>query len=290
MDIGIVEQLQKRLNEPVINIRQINTGYVNDVFLIQTVQCEYILKCFTFHDKNKIELSIALQKHLSSHGISPRIIDVWGVRSQYCVQEYVQDQQLGKNWFLFGKTLGLIHEYFKDYDDRTIKAFSFSQSYVQSNTVGYSNKVQELLLLKNRIKPLVHVPELENKQLIHGDYTWNNILKKHDSYQVVDFDEAKKYYAIYDVAKVLFNNLLTDENTWKDMHSFISGYQTVCSILPVEKKEFLNIFAYTLMMDSSGLDDKANKDVQYIDKRIAMHKKVLVLFEECDEIRRQLNW
>ena len=51
---GILDQIQVHLNDKVVSIKQINAGYVNDVFLIRALHNTYILKCFRFYDKEKI--------------------------------------------------------------------------------------------------------------------------------------------------------------------------------------------------------------------------------------------
>ena len=71
---GIFNDIQNNLNETIIGTSQINIGYVNDVFFIQTNYDKYILKCFNIIDQPKIDLSIALQKYLSTKNLSPDIV------------------------------------------------------------------------------------------------------------------------------------------------------------------------------------------------------------------------
>lgn len=290
MNNGILEQIQNNINEAIMSIKQINTGYVNDVFLICTKHNKYILKCFNFCDKEKIYLSIELQKYLSTKKLAPEVITEGICGSYYIVQRYVDTEILDKDWFLFGKTLGLIHYNFGLYDSSCVKNFCFKEDPTIYSDKVLSEDFSELILLKNRLAHKVHFPEIEDKQLIHGDYTWNNILKEDFEYRVIDFDEAKKYFTIYDVAKVVFDLIFNNVNAWDDINKFINGYQSVCHIRSYEKKEFLNIYAYTLMKDGSGLECKHNKDALYIKKRIQKHKNVLKCFDEYCEIIRRLEW
>lgn len=284
---GIFNDIQNNLNETIIGTSQINIGYVNDVFFIQTNYDKYILKCFNIIDQPKIDLSIALQKYLSTKNLSPDIVYEGIYGSHYILQRYVDNEIMSNDLFLFGKTLGLIHYNFRTYDDSNIKDFSFSENSLE-NKKSLSKECYELILLKNNIKHMVHCPQLEQKQLIHGDYTWNNILKKKNEYQVIDFDEAKKYYAIYDVSKVVFDLIFTQKNAWEDINKFLYGYQNICHISKQEKKEFLNIYAYTLMNDCSILYDNLNKDNHFVQKRINRHKDIIRCFDEYDEIRRRI--
>ncbi|MCI8472283.1 MAG: phosphotransferase [Clostridiales bacterium] len=287
---GILDQIQVDLNDTVVNIKQINAGYVNDVFLICTLHNKYILKYFRFYDKEKIDLSISLQKYLSTKKLAPEVISEGAYGTYYIVQRYIDTEVLEKDWFLFGKTLGLIHYNFSLCDVSGIKDFSFQDySTIHCDKV-WPKEFDELILLKNRIKNKIHIPEIEHKQLIHGDYTWNNILKEDDKYKVIDFDETKMYFAIYDVAKVVFDLIFSATNTWEDIKNFMNGYQSVCPLRLYEKKEFLNVYAYTLMKDCSGLESKPNKDIHYITKRIEKHKNVLKCFDEYYEITRRLEW
>ncbi len=179
---GILDQIQVDLNDTVVNIKQINAGYVNDVFLICTLHNKYILKYFRFYDKEKIYLSISLQKYLSTKKLAPEVISEGAYGTYYIVQRYIDTEVLEKDWFLFGKTLGLIHYNFSLCDVSGIKDFSFQDySTIHCDKV-WPKEFDELILLKNRIKNKIHIPEIEHKQLIHGDYTWNNILKEDDKY------------------------------------------------------------------------------------------------------------
>lgn len=286
---GILYQIQNKLNEPVISIRQINSGYVNDVFQIQTTHTKYVLKIFIFSDKERINLSINLQKYLAAKKLAPEIITEGECGSYYVVQNYIDGQIVNKDWFQFGKTLGLIHYNLSLYDDSDLKEFSFIDNGSVSCSKALPKEYRELIFLKERIKQEVYVPEYECKKLIHGDYTWNNVLKKDIEYQVIDFDEAKKYFAIYDVAKVVFDLIFNELNPWENINKFIYGYQSICPICAYEKKEFLNIYAYTLMRDCSGLDNK-NKDAHYLKKRIEKHRNVLKCFQEYNDIMRRLDW
>ncbi len=287
---GILDQIQVHLNDKVVSIKQINAGYVNDVFLIRALHNTYILKCFRFYDKEKIDLSISLQKYLSTKELTPEVIYEGDYGTYYIVQRYIDSEMLEKDWFLFGKTLGLIHYNLSIYDVLGINDFSFQDySTIHCDKV-LSKEFDELILLKSRIKSKVHVPEIGHKQLIHGDYTWNNILKKDNEYQVIDFDEAKIYFALYDVAKVVFDLIFSVTNAWKDINDFMNGYQSVCPLRSYEKKEFLNVYAYTLMRDCSGFESKLNKDIHYITKRIEKHKNVLKCYDEYCEITRRLEW
>jgi len=74
IDGTLLNQIESCINDTVVNIKQINTGYVNDVFLINLTQNKYIIKFFMYFDKNKIEPSIALQKFLSERGMAPSIV------------------------------------------------------------------------------------------------------------------------------------------------------------------------------------------------------------------------
>ena len=89
---------------------------MNDIFLINLTQNKYIIKFFMYFDKNKIEPSIALQKFLSERGMAPSIVSegVYG-STPYIIQKYADNENAKQNWFLFGKTLALMHYYFKSF-------------------------------------------------------------------------------------------------------------------------------------------------------------------------------
>ena len=95
---------------------------------------------------------------------------------------------------------------------------------------------------------------------------------------------------IHILAKVVFDLILDVKDAWKDINDFIYGYQSICPINAFEKQEFLNIYAYTLSKDFSGIDGKPNKNVFYLERRISKHKNVLECFDEYDEIVKRLNW
>ena len=151
-------------------------------------------------------------------------------------------------------------------------------------------EIKELISLKSMIEKKIHTPEIDNKQIIHGDYTWNNVVEKNKTYQVIDFDEAKKYYRLYDIAKVVFDQVLFVSNTWEDAQEFIRGYQCMNPFQTQEKNEFLNIYAYTLAKDYSELKGKLNKDEYYLSKRIEKHKNILKCINNNFDISRRLGW
>lgn len=286
----LLDQIESNINDIIVSVKQIDIGYVNDVFLMNSMCNRYIVKCFTFSNKEKIDLSIALQKYLSEKELAPKVILEGTCGMPYIVQQYADNEMINKDWFLFGKTLALIHHYFNQFNSIAVKDFSFRQSSIIPCSKGITQEAEELILLKKKIEQKIHLPEIEEKQIIHGDYTWNNVLKNGTKYLTIDFDEAKKYYTIYDVAKVIFDQIFRCANGWANINKFIKGYQNICPIKSDEKREFMNIYAYTVMKDCSGLEDKPNKDVHYIRKRIDKHKKIIQFLDERYEITRRLEW
>ena len=83
----IINQIQIKLDIRITKVTQINTGYVNDVYLIWTAQNKYILKCFLLSNKDKINLSIELQNYMFDKGLSPEIIIEGRCNLFYIVQE-----------------------------------------------------------------------------------------------------------------------------------------------------------------------------------------------------------
>lgn len=290
IDGTLLNQIETYINGTIVNVKQIKRGYVNDVFLVHSTHGKYIIKCFTFFDNNKIDQSIALQKFLSQRGMAPAVISEGTCGVRYIIQECVGGEQVNQDWFLFGKTLALMHNYLKCFDAVNINDYSFQKVSTIPCAKESIWEFKELISLKNKIEKKTHTPEIDDKQIIHGDYTWNNIVEKDAKYQAIDFDEAKKYYRIYDIAKVVFGQTPFDSNAWEEAREFIKGYQYVSPIQAQEKSEFLNIYAYTLMKDYSGLEGKPNKDVYYLSKRIEKHKNALNFLEDSFDVSRRLGW
>lgn len=290
MITGIINEVETKLKSKIVAVNQIALGYVNDVFIIQTSHAKtYVLKCYHLSDTKKISLSIALQEFLYTKNLSPQVMIKGEKPVQYIVQEYIDNNRFAVDWKLFGKTLGILHFSLKNYNE--IKVEDFLPIRDSSNLLVSIRHAQELFYLKERLRKIIHYPELDDRQFIHGDYTWKNILQKDDRcYSVIDFDEAKKYYSIYDVSKVVFDMIFSNSNCWDDILTFLNAYQSICTITYLEKKEMLNVYAYTLTNDFSGIDDSFNKDKKYLEKRIIKHKKILKCFDEYDEIMRRIGW
>ena len=290
IDGTLLSQIKSYISGAIVNVEQIKKGYVNDVFLVHSTHCKYIVKCFTIFDNSKIDNSIALQKFLAERGIAPTVISEGACGVRYIIQEYVGSGNVNQDWFLFGKTLALMHNCLKCFEAIDINDYSFPSISIIPCDKERAWEFKELISLKNKIEKKTHTPEIDGKQIIHGDYTWNNIVEKDAKYQVIDYDEAKKYYRIYDVAKVVFGQAPFDSNAWEKAQEFIRGYQYVSPIQAQEKSEFLNIYAYTLMKDYSGLEGKPNKDVYYLSKRIEKHKNALKFLDDSFDISRRLGW
>ena len=285
MDNGIFDPIRKRIGEDIIYCQQVNTGYINDVFLICTKNARYYVKIFRINNSQKILHSISIQKYLAMRNISPRIIveDIGSIT--YIVQEAFPNKIEKRDWVKYGELLGKIHYYLESYHDTELSAFSFDQPTDGCNLNG-SQSCQELFEVKAVLKDMVHTPCLDRQQVIHGDYTWNNIVADTLDYRAIDYDEAKFYYPIYDVAKVIID--VISSNHFKCAVDFLQGYQSVCSISNDEKKEMINVYAYTLMNDFSGLDPQANKDNHFFQKRLSKHKDVLSHIEEYNRLKDRL--
>lgn len=293
MTIDIFSEVQNKLDE-IKNVYIADVGYVNDVYIIETGVRKYVLKLYKLCNNKQIKLSIDVQKYLFNEKLAPEIILEHVGETNYIVQEYICNENDEKNWTIFGRTLGMIHFCLRKFNDYYIDKFCFGDFYEtlqEFETEKDRRGVKELIDLKRRIRPLVHLPELECNQLIHGDYTWNNILKCNSIYKTIDLDETKKYYKIYDVAKVVFDLIFNKENNWEqNISNFLNGYQDILPISIAEKKEFLNVYAYTLEMDFSGIRSKTNKDMDYLKKRIEKHRRVLSFLEKNNGLEAFLSW
>lgn len=290
---GLIHKIEEELTVKIIGITKINAGYVNDVYKLQTLSNScYILKIFRLSNTQKIDLSISLQEFISANGLSPKIISKGNLPANYIIQEHICQDNFIVNWAMFGKTLGLLHEHLNQYMNSAIPDFEPEQSSFDLALQNNCNEAQELFLLKKCLKKIIHHPKVDHKQFIHGDYTLNNVLyDRGNYYSVIDFDESKKYYSIYDVSKVILGLITQNtEQSWIDIKNFIRAYESVRRISALEKEEFLNIYVYTLVNDYSGINKSWNKDNNYIHKRIQKHKEALLLINERNDIERKMPW
>lgn len=282
---GIFDSIQKRIGEDIICCQQVNTGYINDVFLIFTKNTRYYMKIFRISNKQKILHSISIQKYLAIRKIAPRIIveDIGNI--PYIVQESFSSKIEERNWVKYGELLGKIHYYLKSYHDTEFSVFSFDKP-ADVHDLHESQLYQDLFEVKTALKKIVHTPCVDRQQVIHGDYTWNNVVADNLDYKAIDYDEAKFYYPIYDISKVIIDTF--SSNHFEYAVDFLQGYQSVCSIPNDEKKEMINVYAYTLMNDFSGLDPQANKNIHFYQKRLSKHKDLIFHLEDYNRLKDRL--
>ena len=272
-------------------IHQIHIGYINDVYLVRIQETSYVLKVFKICEKEKIIDSINLQKYLNGQNLSPGIVLEDDSYVHYILQEYFPPVIDKKNWNLYGETLGLLHLSLREYAETTFVDFAEHLKKVNIEKHQIDDGQRELLLCKKQLRQLVYPPEVEKKQIIHGDYTWNNVLQNGEKYSVIDFDEAKYFFPMYDVGKVILNLLFSHEDEkWIKINSFLNGYQKNCQLDLSEKKELFNLYGYTLLHDMNDFSNNKNKDPLYIKKRIQIHKNIILFIKRQNEILKHIVW
>lgn len=290
----LINYIYDKFGIEILSFKKITIGYINDVYHLKTKNDDIILKIYNISDEFQIELSISIQRFMNKNGLSPKIIADDTLERKFVLQEYFPlNKKTNISWQNYGENLGLLHKCLKQYNEISVEKFNpDSISTIFDNTLLSEDKIR-LLLLKREMFLMFNHPELEKIQLIHGDYTWNNVLYNNNIVYTIDFDQSKNYYPLYDISKVLFNIFFThnlNKDMWNNIIDFIVGYENVNEITNEEKKELFNVYGYTLSHDMSGIYDYYNKDPNYLKKRINLHKKMILCYKEKDEIMRRLNW
>ena len=293
MDSDLKEYLYDKYNISILTYEKITAGFVNDIYHIKTNSEDYILKKYNLLNDFQIDLSISVQRYMSNKNLSPQIFIDGFFEGKFILQEYIpSDEKSNITWKKFGENLAIIHNYLKKYNKKSVKKF-IQTNYFEVDLKELSIDQQYLIKLKKEMTLIFNKVSLNKTQLIHGDYTYNNLIYNNSKLYTIDFDQVKNYYTIYDISKVILNIIFfqpKSDKIWININEFIRGYENFNEISNDEKKEFLNIYGYTLLCDMSGLCNTNNKDANYLKKRIDIHKNLIQCYQEKNELFRRIKW
>jgi Ser/Thr protein kinase RdoA (MazF antagonist) len=160
--------------------------------------------------------------------------------------------------FLYGATLGELHELSKSYEKGTPKRWTHADVFdwieMTLCELGKEQKpLHELMDLRDEFALLAL--NRENYGLIHFDFEPDNVFFEEKTRQcsVIDFDDAMYHWYVMDIVQALYS--IQDEMEIEDCSHqeavFLSGYHSKCAIDDqlISKKtlfrRFANLFQYT---------------------------------------------
>lgn len=130
-----------------------------------------------------------------------------------------------------------------------------------------------------------------SKQIVHGDFYLDNIIKKENKLIITDLDQVCVFYKMYEVIRGMMMIAYDEEKTnianIKRVISFLNGYQRENNIEDI--KMSINLYLYTLANSLYCLDIKDSKD--YYKKKFAITRYNMLkwLYENKEEIIKNIE-
>jgi len=223
----------------------------NTIYKITTTKGKFIVKIYETASTAFVKYQIRLMKFLKKTKVStPKIIDtknkqgllVWN-KKRIAVQEFVRgkeaqylDKELAKD---LAKKCGLLDKILLKFKERQDSGWDDNQfklvKWKTKNLFGMNLHKESKNLLKE-IKKL-NKKKLQ-RGLIHGDLCESNFLAENNKVTaIIDWDDAREDYLVYEVAVPIAHNLTTRKEARKEViKTFMKEYQKHIKLNNEERK------------------------------------------------------
>lgn len=290
----IVDSVLKFYDIVVSDVTVLSKGYASRKWIIvDRDKKKYILKEIVKQSSDRLDFILLVQNQLDK--LSAKIIKtkdnslfVNVDKKFYYLCEYLDNEDINieKEIYdigfflasLHNKMLSInnIHSDFLKVEDNVSILKEYLKYHQQHNNLEYVEYIEYKLSILEEIKITdINFNHL-TKQIIHGDFYADNIIKTNNIYKIVDFDQCCEFYKEYEILRGMFmicNNdgQITDYKR-KLMIQFINGY---CSIEKLGNVE--DAYNFYLYIQANSLSSLKPEDFSKKEKRKFAKKRINIL-------------
>lgn len=247
----------------------------NTVYGVNTTKGKFILKIYGKASLKFVKYQIRLMEFLKKTEVStPKIVDmkrgggllIWK-NKRIAIQEFATGKQkefaneklakdMGKKWGILTKTLAR----FDDRDmGKTTKERQFELiKWNKKNLFGHNVELESIKLLSEIRK--LDKSKL-TKSLIHGDLCEGNFLVDNNKISaIIDWDDAKYNFRIYEMAVTIAHNFTTQRRINKELIKiFIREYQKYVKLNSEEKRALYYFVKHNALNSTTWCYDQIKK-------------------------------
>jgi len=259
------------------SFEQINEGVLNVNYKIETEKGKFFIKTVRNKKQDSIKTIHQTEKYMADHGI-PAISMLLSrdggnflklEDDSFCAYPFIESDRnhtySKDDYFRMGKMLAKIHSTTKEtlpsFEVRSIK--NPSKEDVTSSLESFKQKIEakesldevDKKFLENinfKLQTLKSLGQNDNiyahkDHLLHGDYQTGNLLIDTETREIIgvcDWEKSEVGSRAYEIARSLFFIIdFRDEENFKDIKDFMSGYN---SVYPISEQELIEGFEYRL--------------------------------------------
>lgn len=253
-------------------IKKVNKGYACEKWIVNSSNNIFLKEIKNISD-NRLMFINFVQDSLKEY--SPNIIKtktgdlyIKTKDSFYVAYEFVDGSSVTKNeleiddCFNIGRFLGKIHKNMKSLtipneftectclkiNDNFSKIPDLLSAYNEQDEFKKILKYKMHILTKIKKKDIMDILRILSKQLVHGDFYLDNIIKTDSKYIISDFDQVGIFYKMYEVMRaimmIVYDNSNTNEQNIERIVKFLEGYKMEDTI--ENMKSSIDLYIYTL--------------------------------------------
>lgn len=290
----IVDSVLNFYDIDVFNIDILSKGYASKKWIINNGdEKKYILKEIVKQSFDRLSFILLIQNQLDN--LSAKIIKtkyndlfVEFDNKFYYLCEYLDNEEIiiDKDIYNIGCFLAKLHQKmllinnihsdFLKIEDNISILEEYLEYHQQHNNLEYVKYIEYKLLILKKLKLInINFNHL-TKQIIHGDFYIDNIIKTNNLYKIVDFDQCCDFYKEYEILRGMFmicngDGQITDYKK-NLMIQFINGY---CTIGKIEYPE--DAYNFYLYIQANSLSSIKPEDFNIKEKRKFAKKRFNIL-------------
>lgn len=319
MNNNLSKVIKEYINEDY-SVDNINRGYVHRKWVITSKSKNKVfIKEFLDISPTRIEFINYIQSMLRD--FCPQIIKNRNRKTytvvdniKYVAYEFVEGENLKKGDLTsnelkeIGKFMGKLHKNLnkihipdnfteknslKIGENNLKKMKTLLEQYKITNSQDYVKIIEYKMLILEGISD-ENIKRAKNelsKQIVHGDFYLDNIIKKENKLIITDLDQVCVFYKMYEVIRgmmmIAYDEEKTNATNMKRATSFLNGYQEENNI--EDMKMSINLYLYTLANSLYCLDVKDSKD--FLKKKFAITRYNMLkwLYENKDELIKNIE-
>lgn len=257
-----INQIGGKYGIKIDQFESIEGGAGNTNYMLSSSIGKYVLTICEEKSKSQVEIITKLLHHLELHKF-PTTVVIPNKNSTLVtefenhlviVKKYIEGRvikQLDERMLnQAGETLASLHqlpapEYLNNTHSYGYEMFS--------SVIGKNIDVEYENWLNNHLSSLRDsMPANLPKSLIHGDLFYDNLVFKGDRLQgIIDFEEACRYYRIFDIGMALLGLCSRKEKIfYNQMRPFLEGYSKIVSLEIEEKNALQSMLEYAAIATS----------------------------------------
>lgn len=259
-----LKQIAKKFGiEDIFHTDYLEQGQVNDNYLLKNPDGQYV--CTIFGEKNykKVHNLVSLLDHLEKNQFkSSKIVKKYRDIEQYeerfvIMKEFIEGKILDDldedKLKKLGEKISLLHEI--QPPDGIPNTYPYGIDFFR-RVRFYELKDQDYIKWLSEKKKILqnNISQDLPIGLIHGDLFIDNLVwQNDDSVVFIDFEEACKYYKIFDLGKAIIGNCIEGENiNFEKVKALIEGYQPKGKLNATEREQ-LKLFTEYAAVGTSYL-------------------------------------